>query len=177
MIFGCKGAALCGLLACSLIAGVGCTRTRDVMPKATHGPMATVALLDHGVDLLAAEENGQPCYELSIAGLAKGGRRELSSYSCMEATDQMSVGFLIADGTQLAAGGAVAPPVATVTVNGQPTYRDGRYFLAVLPTIPDSDVTVVGSDLDGRVVSSQGYPKALITSQRIPGQTAPPPRP
>jgi hypothetical protein len=167
-----------GLLGCILLlAAVGCTRNHDVMPKATHGPMATVALVDHGVDLLTAEENGQPCLELRIGGLAQGERIELSSYSCMQSRDQLVTNFLIADGTQLATGGAVALSVATVTVNGQPTLRDGRYFLTVLPTIPDSGVNVVASDKDGRVVSSQEHSKALITSPRIPSQTSPPPRP
>ena len=145
---------------------------RYPMPTATKGPMATVSLVDHGVDLLTAEENGQPCHELRIGGLARGGRTELSSYSCMQPRDQLSVGFLIVDGTQLAAGGAVTPSVATVIVNGQPTRRDGRFFLAVLPTVPD-EVNVVALDKDGRVVASEQQSKTLVTSQ----QTSPPPRP
>ena len=54
--------------------------------------------------------------------------------------------------------------------------KDGRYFLVVLHTIPDSGVTVVASDKDGRVESSEEHSKALITSPRIPSQTSPPPK-
>jgi hypothetical protein len=147
------------------------------MPTSTDGPMATATLVDHGVDLLTAEENGDPCYELRIGGLVRGDRTELSQYSCIQPKDQLSVAFLIVDGRQLAAGGAASPSVVTVIINGQPALRAGRYFLAVLPTIPDSDVNVVAADKDGRVVSSQEYSKALITSQQIPSQTSPPPRP
>lgn len=45
-----------------------------------------------------------------------------------------------------------------------------HYFLAVLPTIPDSDVTVIASDTLGHVVDSQQFPRALITSPRTPAK-------
>lgn len=172
-----KGAPRWGLLGCTLLlllllAAVGCTREKSVMPTVSGVP-ATVTLADHGVGLLTGSDNGQPCYELRVAAGAPGDASVMTGYSCIQPRDQLSTSFLIADGRQLAGGGAVAPSVATVTVNGQPTYRDGPFFLAVLPTIPADNVSVVAADKDGRVVVSQTQPMTLITSQ----QMSPPPRP
>lgn len=146
------------------------------MPTKSDAVPATVTMVDHGVDLMAGEKNGHPCLSLSIGGLARGDRTDMYSYTCMDSKDQLVTNLLIKDGSELAVAGTVALSVATVTVNGQPASRDGRYFLIVLPTIPDSGVTVVASDKDGRVVSSVEHSKALITSPRIPSQTSPPPK-
>jgi hypothetical protein len=173
-----KGVPFWGLLGCALlVVGVGCDRydEKSVMPTA-RGIPASVTLVEHGVGLLTGSDKGQPCHELRLAAGVKGDASDMFAYSCIQSQDQLSTSLLIADGTQLAVGGAVAPSVATVTVNGQPAPRDGQYFLAVLPTIPDSGVNVVASDKDGRVVSSEEHSKALITSPRIPSQTSPPPK-
>ena len=146
------------------------------MPTVRDSIPATVTMVDHDVNLMAARKDGQPCFALTIGGLSRGDRTDISEYTCMDSRDQLVTSLLIKDGSQLAVGGAVVPPVATVTVNGQPTPRDGHFFLTVLPTIPDNGVNVVASDEDGRVLSSEEHPKALITSPRIPSQTSPPPR-
>ena len=170
-----KAAGLGGLLGCVLVVvGTGCVREKSAMPTMPEGLPATVAMVDHGVDLLAGEEDGRPCLALSIAGLARGDRTDMGLYACKDAKDPLVTSLLIADGTQLAVGGAVASSVATVTVNGQPAPRDGRYFLVVLPTIPDNGVTVVASDQDGHVLSSEQHSKALITNPQVPSQTSPP---
>jgi hypothetical protein len=77
-------------------------------------------------------------------------------------------GFLV-NNNQLAVGGAVASSVTTVTVNGQPAYLKAGYFLAVLPTVPGSDVNVTAADQNGQTVTQQQYPHNLVVSaQPIP---------
>lgn len=154
-----------------LVVGAGCTRTKVVndLPNAT--PVATVTLADHGVGLLTQTISGEPCFELR-ADVAEGFHGPLVQYGCLQPRDQLDPEFLINNG-QLAVGGAVGPSVATVTVNNQPTYRDGPYFLAVLPTIPDGDVDVVASDKDDKVVLRRQYPRALVTSRKMPSSATP----
>lgn len=184
-----NGVPLCSLLACTLlVVGAGCSDDKkpemaNVMPDAT--PVGTVILADRGVGLLTESKQGEPCYQLR-AGAVMGSHDELSQYGCIHSSDTLSTDFLVvqeheaptaASGPmtpvlivrdRLAVGGAVAASVATVTVNGQPAYRDGPYFLAVLPTMPDSDINVVAADADGKVLGSQQYPRALITGQKTP---------
>lgn len=50
-----------------LLAAVGCSHNTSFMPTVPRGIPATVTLADRGVDIMAAEENGQPCFALSLA--------------------------------------------------------------------------------------------------------------
>ena len=48
-----------------------------------------------------------------------------------------------------------------------------RALVAVLPTIPDGDVDVVASDKDDNVVVRRQYPRALVTSEKVPSSATP----
>jgi hypothetical protein len=155
-----------------LLAAGGCTREEP-----SDAPQVTLA--QEGMGLLTQAMGRKLCFELR-PDIAKGSRGDFVQSSGMTSEPgdtsvvaQLGASFRI-DNNRLAAGGAVDPSVVTVTVNGQPAHLDQRYFLAVLPAIPDSDVHIVAADKEGHMVAQGQYPRAIIVRQQVPGGANPP---